>query len=115
MVAELGWFVPKITMNIVDSIQGGLVGGPTNTTVANAGLILASPDRVACDCLGVSVLQYYAKKMNIAGVDFANVSVTEQPQIKHGTKIGLGVSDFGAVEVHDEGVSEIKDILAYWK
>jgi uncharacterized protein (DUF362 family) len=115
MVAELGMFVPKITMNVVDSLQGGLVGGPTNTMVANAGLILASSDRVACDCLGVSVLQYYADKLNITGVDFANVSVMEQPQIKHGTKIGLGLSDFSKVEVHDQGVSEINDILAYWK
>jgi uncharacterized protein (DUF362 family) len=115
-VAELGCIVPTITMNIVDAIRPGLVNGPAPTRdseFADAGLILASKDRVACDSLSVAVLKTYAIQN---GIDkpYVNKSVWEQAQIKRGGELGLGIVDPKNIEIIDHNVDNIADIKAQW-
>ncbi len=115
--AELGLIVPRITMNVVDALIPILTGGPggltENMDTAEAGLVLASSDRVACDSVAVAVLKHYGAQ---AGVDrgYVTRSVWEQAQIAHARELGLGAQDPASIEIADQGVLEIESIRAAW-
>lgn len=124
-VAELGLFVPKITMNIVDALTVIVQHGPGGRiwtakgpefrpmVKANAGLILASKDRVACDSMALAVLKHYAREKDVKR-SYVTRSVWEQSQIKHGAEIGLGLADPQKIRLLNKDVSNLDGIMAQW-
>ncbi len=114
IVAELSMAVPVHTMNVVDALTVTLTGGPSsaNSKYAEAGLILASKDRVACDSLAVAVLRYYAKLQNIYK-SYVNKSVWAQASITQAQKFNLGRTKDNII-VADSGVNNISGILSNW-
>jgi len=112
-VAELGCIVPDITMCVVDALTVGIVGGPTPLRTANAGLILASSDRVACDSLAFAVLKTYALQNNV-NMGYVTQSVWTQAQIKRGGELGLGIADPSKITVVDRDVDNLAEIMAQW-
>jgi uncharacterized protein (DUF362 family) len=116
-VAELGWIVPNVTMNVVDAIQVMLTQGPTGPGVREkANLVLASTDRVACDSVAVAVLKTYAKIAGKSRVNkaYVNKSVWKQAQIKHAIKIGLGAQNIDNIKLVQKGVDNFNDIKSNW-
>ncbi|MBN2027844.1 MAG: DUF362 domain-containing protein [Actinobacteria bacterium] len=113
-VAELNLTVPMHTMNVVDALTVILSGGPASSrmTAVDAGLILASKDRVACDSVALAVLRHYA---SLHGVDrpYVEKSVWQQAQILRAQQLNLG-RDKGDIRVIGDGVDEIDAILARW-
>jgi uncharacterized protein (DUF362 family) len=114
-VAEINLCRPNITMNIVDALTIILSGGPasSNMKTADARLILASKDRVACDSLALAILKYYASEQGI-NEDYVNQSVWEQAQIKRASSLGLGRKDPAHIHIMSDGVDNIDNILAFW-
>jgi len=113
--AELVLAVPRHAMNVVDGLSIVLSGGPaaSNMQIADAGLILASKDPVACDSLAVAVLKRYARKL---GIDrpYVNKSVWAQAQIQRALQLNLG-RPAGLCQVVAEGVDDAAEILAEWR
>jgi uncharacterized protein (DUF362 family) len=112
-VAELNCFVPTTVMCVVDALTIGIVGGPTPTRSANAGLILASSDRVACDSVAFAVLKAYGKKNNV-NETYVTRPVWQQAQIKRAGELGLGIADPKKIQIVDKDVDNIAEIKAQW-
>lgn len=114
-VAEFNLTTPNITMNIVDAISPVMVGGPLAPTMKahDAGLIIASKDRVAADSLSVAALRYYAYLDGAISESYQHIPVWYQPQITRAIELNLGRSPENIQCVHD-GVDEIDGILAHW-
>jgi uncharacterized protein (DUF362 family) len=119
-VAELGRIVPRITMNVVDAtaagIDNGPAGGPTPygaqdgpLVTVDSGLILASRDRVACDCVGLATLRHLALQHGISP-RYTEGSVFEDAQIKRAAELSLGTADAAQIEIIDSGADDIRDI-----
>jgi len=97
----------------VDALDITVVNGPTPLSTVNAGLILASSDRVACDSLAFAVLKTYAKKNNV-NMGYVTQSVWTQAQIKRGGELGLGIADPSKITILDKDVDNIDEIKAEW-
>jgi uncharacterized protein (DUF362 family) len=112
--AELNLAVPRHAMNIVDALTIVLSGGAAslNMEVAEAGLILASKDRVACDSLAVAVLRHYASEKGIC-LPYVNKSVWDQAQILHAQHLNLGRTREN-IEIVSDNVNNFEDILNMW-
>lgn len=112
--AELNLAIPGITMNIVDALSPVISRGPCLQGMedVNAGLILASKDRVACDSLAVAVLKHYALQK---GVDkpYVHKSVWDQAQIRRAQELNLGRTREHIIVEHN-GFEDIDGILAQW-
>ena len=111
-VAELGCIVPKTTMNVVDATTICLQNGPASLAEEDyyqAGLVLASQDRVACDAVSMAVLKHFGDQNNIDRPYVTN-SVLKNSQIKRAIELGLGVADPDLIELVDSGVDEIDGI-----
>jgi len=115
-VAELGRIVPKILMNVVDAITPALQYGPGGESngfppmvTVDAGLIIASPDRVACDSVSVAVLKHYAIQEDIDR-PYVYKTPAEQAQITRATELGLGISDPELIELISCN-EEIEDLV----
>lgn len=111
-VAELNLTVPYHTMNVVDALTPVLTNGPVLGLTANAGLVLASQDRVACDSLAVAVLRYYAKRNDVER-PYVNKSVWRQASIVRAQELNLGRGP-GNIDIADENVANISGILDNW-
>lgn len=112
-VAELNLVAPIHTMEVVDALTIVLTNGPgSGGEYANANLILASKDRVACDSVAVAVLRYHAKLKNI-DKPYVNKSVWAQASIVRARelKLGRGPED---IEISPENVAEIEAITKLW-
>jgi uncharacterized protein (DUF362 family) len=82
-VADLAsYFEPALV--VMDAREVFVTGGPTNGQREHPGVILASPDMVAIDAIGVEILQGYKAKNKL------NLPVWELPQFKHAAKLRLG-------------------------
>ena len=115
-VAELNLTTPKITMNIVDALSPVLVNGPlypTGMITHDAGLVIASSDRVAADSLALAVLRYCASLNSSVNEPYQDISVWQQPQITRAIELNLGRSSEN-IELAHEGVDDIDGIIAQW-
>ena len=123
-VAELGRIVPRITMNVIDATTIALKNGPAGRFfgrgtqdgplfTTNAGLILASRDRVVCDSLGLAVLKHYAREK---GVDRPYVyrSVWQDAQVKRAAELKLGNANPASIRIVHEGVENFAAIKQQW-
>jgi uncharacterized protein (DUF362 family) len=122
--AELGRIVPRITMNVVDGTTVGVKNGPAGKAtphgaqdgplyIVDAGLALASKDRVACDSVALAVLKHYAKREHIDRA-YVNRSVWEDAQLRRAAELGLGTDDPAKIDIIDDGVDEISGIRDNW-
>ncbi len=123
-VAELGRIVPRITMNVIDATTLALKNGPAGgfwgsgsqdgpLMTVNAGIVLASRDRVVCDSLGLAILKHYAIE---EGVDrpYVHRSVWQDAQIKRAVELRLGTGSPELVELVHDGVDIFDAIKAQW-
>lgn len=115
IAAEINLAIPTHTMNVVDALTIILTGGPAamEMDTAEAGLILASKDRVACDSLAVAVLKLYAQQEGLTDMPYVYKSVWNQAQIQRAQQLNLGRTKEN-IEIVDENVDNIADILAQW-
>jgi uncharacterized protein (DUF362 family) len=123
--AELGRIVPRITMNVIDATTVSVKNGPAGAfwgsgsqdgplMSVDAGLILASRDRVVCDSLGLAVLKHYAREK---GVDRPYVyrSVWEDAQIKRAVELELGTGNPELIQILHDGVEDFSAIKTQWR
>jgi uncharacterized protein (DUF362 family) len=109
-VAELNLGI-KPALNIMDGTKSFVFGGPSHGDVEEPKLIVASRDRIAADATGIAVLKRYGTERRLQ-----NYSVWENPFIKHGIEIGLGIDGLDKlnlkhVGIEDEELATIKEML----
>lgn len=105
-VAELNLGITP-SLNILDGTRSFVFGGPSHGDTADPKLVVASRDRVAADATGVAVLKYLGTERRLQ-----NFSVWDNPFIKHGIKIGLGIDSVDKLKLKHAGIEadEIKEI-----
>lgn len=93
VVAELNLAVhPRLYVG--DALTVMASGGPWSGDVVRPGCILASPDPVALDAVGLGILKHYGKADHVVGK-----RVWEQGQIQRAIELGLGVKSGAEVEI----------------
>jgi len=107
LIAEIGLAV-RPSLVIMDATRALVTGGPTAGDVAQPGIILASPDPVANDAVGLALLQHLGTTPAIAGKP-----PWEQPQLKRAAELGLGAPGPEAVALVGEGVPELEELRTY--
>jgi uncharacterized protein (DUF362 family) len=86
MIAEINQaFTP--TLVIMDGIKAFTDGGPEKGTLKTPNVMLASPDRIAIDAVGVAILRDHGTTP-----DVTNGPIFEQEQIARAVELGLGVN-----------------------
>ena len=84
MIAEINEpFKP--TLVILDGLEAFVDGGPMTGKRARGNVLLASPDRVAIDAVGVAILKYLGSNQEIM-----KPRIFEQEQIVRASELGLG-------------------------
>jgi uncharacterized protein (DUF362 family) len=93
-------------LNILDGSISFVFGGPSSGDTAEPKLIVASRDRIAADATGVAVLKSIGTEERLQ-----DRSIWENPFIKHGIKIGLGIDSVAKLNLKAEGLdAEIEKI-----
>ncbi len=109
-VAELNLGITP-ALNILDGTKSFVFGGPSHGDTVDPKLIVASRDRIAADATGVAVLKRYGTERRLQ-----KFSVWENPFLRHGIKIGLGISGPEQLNLKhsgmDEDIADIKEGLA---
>ncbi len=102
----------KPALIVLDGIEAFVDGGPMAGKRANAGVFLASTDRVATDAVGVAILKSLGSNAAIM-----KPKIFEQEQIARAVELGLGATSpseidiLAADEPSREYESQIRDIL----
>ncbi len=109
-VAELNLGITP-ALNILDGTKSFVFGGPSHGDVEEPKLIVASRDRIAADATGIAVLKRYGTERRLQ-----NYSVWDNPFIKHGIEIGLGIDGVDKLNlkhagIDDEELATIKKML----
>jgi uncharacterized protein (DUF362 family) len=86
-------------LNILDGSTSFVFGGPSNGDTAEPKLIVASRDRIAADATGIAVLKSIGTEERLQ-----DRSVWDNPFIKHGIKIGLGIDSAAKLNLKAEGL-----------
>lgn len=86
MIAEINQAFSS-TLVILDGIKAFVDGGPEKGTLTTPNVMLASPDRVAIDAVGVAILRNHGTTP-----DVTNGSVFDQEQIARAAELGIGVN-----------------------
>ncbi len=84
VVAELN-LAYRPDLNIADGTKVMVEGGPWEGRAEEAGLILASGDRVACDVAGLAIIKAYGRWKRLL-----STSPWEMGQVKRAVELGLG-------------------------
>jgi uncharacterized protein (DUF362 family) len=116
-VREIAPFVNRIAelnlgitpaLNIMDGTESFVFGGPSSGDTAQGRVIVASRDRIAADATGIAVLKWLGTEDRLQ-----QRSVWDNPFIKHGIKIGLGIDAVNKLNLKHEGLDgEIEKIRA---
>jgi uncharacterized protein (DUF362 family) len=109
-VAELNLGITP-ALNILDGTKSFVFGGPSHGDEESPKLVVASRDRIAADATGVAVLKRYGTERRLQ-----NYSVWENPFIRHGIAIGLGIDGLDKLNlkhagIDDDEIAEIKKML----
>ncbi|MCQ1537217.1 DUF362 domain-containing protein [Methanosarcina sp. KYL-1] len=91
---------------ISDAMKCFVTEGPNIGTLREPGIILASPDVVANDVVGLALLKTLGTVPEIQ-----DYSVWAQPQIRRAVELGLGAGDRDEITVKSAGVGEIEEII----
>ena len=105
MIAEINEpFKPALIL--LDGVEAFVDGGPMTGKRMNAGIILASTDRVATDATGLAVLKSLGSNAAIM-----QRKIFEQEQIARAVELGLGASSPSEIEVMigDENSRRIRE------
>ena len=106
-IAELNLGITP-ALNILDGTESFVFGGPSQGDTAQGKVIVASRDRIAADATGIAVLKWLGTEDRLQGS-----SVWDNPFIKHGIKIGLGIDSVERLNLKQEGLDgEIDKIRA---
>ncbi len=99
-VAELNLGITP-ALNILDGSKSFVFGGPSHGDTEEPKLIVASRDRIAADATGIAVLKRYGTERRLQ-----NYSVWDNPFIKHGIKIGLGIDGVDKIKLKHAGMDD---------
>ncbi len=111
MIAEINTAY-STDLIVLDGVEAFVDGGPGRGTRAEAGVMLASSDRVAIDAVGVAILRDLGTTPEVS-----RGRVFEQDQIARAAELGIGVASADEIElVSDDDAGEayaarIRDIL----
>ena len=111
MIAEINTAY-STDLVVLDGVDAFVDGGPARGTRVEAGVILASSDRVAIDAVGVAILRSLGTT-----ADVSRGPIFEQDQIARAAELGLGIKSPDQIQlVTDDAESEafavkIKNIL----
>jgi uncharacterized protein (DUF362 family) len=99
-VAELNLGITP-AINILDGSQSFVFGGPSHGDAVEPKLVVASRDRVAADATGVAVLKRYGTERRLQ-----RYSVWENPFLRHGIEIGLGIDGPEKLKLKHAGIDD---------
>jgi len=101
LIAEINTaFSPDLV--VLDGVDAFVDGGPATGTRVQAGVILASSDRVAIDAVGVAILRLLGTTREVS-----KGPIFEQDQIARAAELGLGVNSPDQIQlVTDDSESE---------
>jgi uncharacterized protein (DUF362 family) len=112
MIAEINTaYSPDLV--VMDGVEAFVDGGPDRGTRVDAGVMLASTDRVAIDAVGVAVLRLLGTTPEVS-----RGLILEQDQIARAVELGLGVSSAAEIQlVTGDAASgalavKVRDVLA---
>jgi uncharacterized protein (DUF362 family) len=92
MIAEINVaYEPDVI--VLDGVEAFVEGGPARGKRVEAGVVLASTDRVAIDAVGVAILRYFGTTAAVS-----EGAIFEQEQIARAVELGLGVDGPGRIE-----------------
>lgn len=94
MIAEIN-AAYKPSLILLDGVLAFVNGGPDQGKKVQAGLFLASRDRVALDAVAVGMLRHLGTTAEVS-----RGSIFDQPQISHAASLGIGAPDAGAISLH---------------
>lgn len=106
MIAESN-LVYKPDFYISDAMKCFVTGGPDMGTLREPGIVMASPDVVANDAVGLAMLKTLGTVPKIQ-----EHSIWDQPQIRRAVELGLGVHGREEITLKGSGIEEIEEILA---
>ena len=106
MIAEAN-LAFKPDFYISDATKCFVTEGPNIGTLKEPELIIASPDVIANDVVGLALLKTLGTTPEIQ-----ENSVWAQPQIKRAVELGLGVRNREEIVIKSSGVEEIEAIIA---
>jgi len=123
-IAELNLSARPL-INIVDATRIMIKGGPGDGVIqgdpfnrvakwADAGLVLASRDRVACDSVALAVLKLFGAENKVKR-PYVTKSVWDQVQIYYAAELGIGQAEADKIKIEDVGVERIDEIVDNWK
>ncbi|MFW9779340.1 MAG: DUF362 domain-containing protein [Candidatus Heimdallarchaeota archaeon] len=93
MIAEINQ-VFNPTLVIMDGIKAFVDGGPERGTLMSPNVMLASPDRIAIDAVGVAILRDCGTTKEVS-----NGPIFRQEQIARAVELGIGVSEPEKIEI----------------
>ncbi|MEX0676256.1 MAG: DUF362 domain-containing protein [Pirellulales bacterium] len=99
-VAELNLGITP-ALNILDGTKSFVFGGPSHGDSVDPKLVVASRDRIAADATGVAVLKRYGTERRLQ-----RYSIWENPFIRHGIKIGLGIDSRDKLKLKHAGIDD---------
>lgn len=98
MIAELNLaFNPAL--NILDASKVFVRGGPAKGDIREPMMIIASPDRIACDIVGLSLLKILGTTAEIQ-----DKNMWEHPQIKRALEVGIGIKSPEKIQLKGSNV-----------
>jgi uncharacterized protein (DUF362 family) len=92
MIAEINT-VYKPSLIVMDGVEAFVSGGPAQGKKVDAGVVLASTDRVAIDAVGVAILRYFGTTPQVS-----RGKIFEQEQISRAVELGLGIDTPASIE-----------------
>jgi uncharacterized protein (DUF362 family) len=103
MIAEINAsYRPDLV--VMDGVEAFTTGGPDNGKKVEAGVILASTDRVAIDAVGVAILRHFGTTEEVS-----RGAIFNQEQLARAVELNLGVSSPAEIEL----VTDDADSAAY--
>jgi uncharacterized protein (DUF362 family) len=106
MIAESN-LVHKPDFCISDATKCFVTEGPNIGTLREPDIVLASPDVIANDAVGLALLKTLGTIPKIR-----DHSVWAQPQIKRAVELNLGVHSREEITINSVGIREIEEIIA---
>ena len=105
MIAEVNQ-VYRPSLIVIDGVDAFVSGGPAEGEKVNAGVMLASTDRVAIDAVGIAILRRLGTTQAVS-----DGSIWSQTQIRRAADLGLGAANAAAVELvtQDSASAEMAD------
>lgn len=107
MIAEVNRAY-RPTLNLIDGVDAFVSGGPEQGDRIRASVMLASPDRIAIDAVGIAILRMLGTTSEVS-----NGSIWDQAQIRRAADLGLGATSAEQIEIvtADAAAAQMADKL----